>query len=180
VPLLEALRNKDLSFMSNDDVLAAFLHFLCVQYMRTEKRRVNTLQAVDSLPGINLANVWGVLAHIVATEISYRLFISREHLKITLVEASTGSEFLTSDQPVFNLRAVNLPVGTSPDRVELYYPISPTIGLLLEADHPEGGKYGHVLDAREIAKYNWAVVRYSHEQVFASDEAHLRSILQTS
>lgn len=176
VPQLEALRNRDLGFLASDDEFAGFLHFLCVQYMRTDKIRANTLEAVGSFPGFDVAKAWGVMAHIFATSMSYRLFMERNHLKITVVEAGEGSELITSDQPVINTRAVGLPLGTAVDELELYYPVSPAVGLVLEAHHPVGGTHRRTLNPKEAAGYNDAMFRLAHTQVFASDEELLRSI----
>jgi hypothetical protein len=176
VPQLEALRKGDLDFLASDDEFVGFLHFLCLQYLRTANIRAKVLEAVGSIPRFDVARAWGVMRHVFATSICYRMFMERDLLKITVMEAGEGSEFITSDQPVINMHAVGLPLGAAVDELELYYPVSPTVGLVLEAHHPVGGKHRRTLNPIEAAKYNDAIFRLAHTQVFASDEKLLRSI----
>ena len=172
---LECLRNRELSFFADSDQAAGFLHFLCVQYMRTDKIRANTIEALRTA-GIESENVWGVMAHIFATNIGYYLFTSRNKIKMTILETSAGSELITSDQPVINVRALDVPFNMPPEELELYYPVSPTTALLLQADHPEGGTDTRILNPADVANYNNAMFRLAYSQVFALDERILRSI----
>ncbi|MFI5396908.1 MAG: DUF4238 domain-containing protein [Candidatus Binatia bacterium] len=170
IPQLQALRNRDLTFLASEDEFAGFLHFLCVQYLRTNKVRSDALEAVRGVPGVEAERAWGVMAHIFATNISYRLFTSRDRLRITILQASEGGELVTSDQPVINMHAVGLPLGTQVDELAFYYPVSPTTGLLLEAEKPEGGTHRRVLNPREVNDSNHAMFQQAHTQVFACSE----------
>jgi Protein of unknown function (DUF4238) len=63
-------------------------------------------------------------------------FVSRRQFKILLIDNHTSVPFITSDQPIINMLAN--PTGFAvPERVEFYYPLSPTRAMLyLEKDHP--------------------------------------------
>src|SRR5207249_1044533 len=119
---------------------------------------------------------WGLLSHILATNFSYSLFSNRADLRITLLENGDGPEFITTDQPLINLRAVGLPPEAQAQDLLLYYPISPTTALLLAPDQSPGGTHRRTLQSQESCLYNQAMLEFAHEQVYATCEDLLRSL----
>lgn len=176
---LEALRNGDLSFLDSEAESATFFHFLGVQYLRTEKIRSATIAALHDVHLFDVERVWGLMSHLLATSMGHYLFMNREGLRISLVHTNRVPDLITSDQPILNLRAVNLQANEAPQELELYYPLSPTAALLLEADHPEGGQCERTLEREEVEAYNRAVFHSAHEQVFAVSEETLRALRES-
>ena len=179
IPHLDALRNGDLSFLDSDADAAFFFHFIAVQYLRTDKIRTATIATLKDVPLFDAERTWGLMSHLLATSVGHSLFMSRDRLMISLVHSKGGSDFITSDQPLINLRAIDLNAGEAPQEFEIYYPVSPGTALLVEADHPEGGRSERTLEAKTVEDYNRAVFRAAHEQVFAADEETL-IVLQKS
>jgi hypothetical protein len=176
MPYIEALRNRDLGFFSSLPDLASFLHYLSVQYMRTEKTRSSHLAALSDSPGFNAENAWGLLCHILATNISGSLFERREHLGVTILDAPKNSEFVTSDQPVVNLRAYKKPAGEETKELDLYYPISPSVALLISLIDDVGFRRQQQLSDGEVDEYNRKLAFFSAEQVFGTQEIVLERL----
>jgi hypothetical protein len=184
IPHLNAARGGDLSFLLDDGELASFVHYLAVQTMRTAKMRTNIVAAMKkhSLPGFAPENAWGLLSHIFATNIGASLYSGRNRMRVTLMEAEAGGEFITSDQPVINMRgSISKDDGAEPaplrdEDFELYYPVSPRLALLVEVDRPTREVSRRRLSATELARYNRAMFVLAHEQAFASREGLLREL----
>jgi hypothetical protein len=182
IPHLDAARSGDLSFLLDDQELATFVHYLAVQTMRTAKMRVNIVAAMKrhALPGFVPENAWGLLSHIFATNIGASLYGGRRGLRVTLLEAQAGGEFITSDQPVINMRGSLAKGDGAPplgeEDFELYYPISPRLALLVEVDQPTREVLRRGLRAAELERYNRAMFALAHEQAFAATEGLLREL----
>ena len=167
---LEALLAGDLSFLDSDADAATFFHFIAVQYLRTDKIRSAIIAELKDISLFDVQRAWGVMSHLLATSVGHYLFMNRDRLMISLVHSNGAPGFITSDQPVINLRAINLQAHEAPQEFEIYYPVSPRTALLVEANHPEGVRCERTLERREVAVYNSAVFRAAHEQVFATEE----------
>jgi len=175
IPHIDSLRARDLSFFDSATDVTGFLHFLAVQYLRTNKMRSDTIAALSGVRGIEVANMWGLLSHILATNFSYSLLSNRKDLRVTLLDHGDGPEFITADQPLINLRAVGLPPEMQAQDLLLYYPISPSTALLLAPHQPPGGMQQRTLQDSESRLYNQAMFDFSHSQVYARREEDLRS-----
>lgn len=175
-PLLDRIREADLSFFEDAQAYIDFTFFLPVQYFRTKKMRDAAAGALDASlrelrsklevrPGV----VAAAMAQTFATNVSYALVAEKDAHRYTLLRAPPGSEFLTSDQPVVNLDALNTPEGQAPDQMVLLYPVSPELALHLEKvpGRPALTRTRE-LSAEEVDAYNQAVVDLSHEQLFAT------------
>jgi hypothetical protein len=173
---LDALRRDDLSFLASDDELAIFVHYLSVQYMRTAKMRATCLAAMrrHALPGFDGARAWGLLSHILATNIGASLYRDRCRLGITLLRNTSGIELITADQPVINVRDLS-PNGGRDDEVQLYYPIAPTAALLVDPCRPQRETGIRLLTPAEADGYNRTLLAHAHEQSYATNESLLQA-----
>lgn len=174
VPILAALLRGDLTTLESDDVFADFARFIATQYMRTPVRTRSTNQAVaDILPTFNVDAAWGLLRTIFADNIGAALYVQRKTMRITLLEAE-GAQFITGDQPIVNTRAVDGSDHVPPSELELYYPISPTLALLMDWEDGSGVRERCLLPRDEVTAYNRLLSRASGEQIYARTEGALR------
>jgi hypothetical protein len=109
IPLLDRLYSNDLSFWDNTIQRTSFCYYVGMQYTRTKKDRVAVGKVFEAIEGhpynpgdIDPDRIAGVLALIDADAIGNWLF-SLSTPSLIKNESSIG--FLTSDQPVYNLRA---------------------------------------------------------------------------
>ena len=85
--------------------------------------------------------------------------------KIKLLENNTSSSFITSDQPIFNVKA---PVTSSDElkEFELYYPISPEYAIYISKSNNEKS----IKNISDVIFYNQLVKNHSYEQIFGKNE----------
>ena len=170
VDFLGALLKKDTVFYKSDgEEKREFLLFLCIQYGRTNKIRTNVFEnaakaARDKL-GINLEKVWNPLVHIFATNIAF--WLSWDTFKLILLENQSGVPFITGDQPVLNTHATNIAPGEMVEKLELYYPLSPRLALLLTKEREEVEGEILVVGPSVVQEYNWHVFKSARNEVYA-------------
>jgi hypothetical protein len=171
---LNALRAGDMAFLSSDEELPTFLHYLCTQYMRTRKRRDAVLATLGDFPGANVENAWGLMSHILATTLAFSLNAQSDSIRFTLLQSPPNTEFVTSDQPVINLDAADLPSGVEPQSLTLYYPVSPTSALLMQMGQEQKEVVTRQTAADEVLDYNGVMFRQLHEQAFGNEQELIR------
>lgn len=173
IPLLKALGQGDLSFTKNEAELADFLRYIVVQQMRTpamQRKLASTLKMMNCTEAVA-----PVLGHMFGLVAGGGLFAYRERLHFTLLEAPPEAEFITGDQPVFNPRAVP---GRATDLkdMELFYPISPRLALLLGINDTKPGLHRRMLDGEQTVRYNVMIQDHAEEELYAATEAALAQV----
>ncbi len=130
---LHSLLNKNTNFVNLDEEYLTFLIFLCTQYFRTKKMKSNIVSTIKDTNSININNIWNVLSHMFALNIANYLFIHKDEFKLTLFENDTFNSLITGDQPVINIlaKASHTNTSTPVTDMEIYYPISPKLAILI-------------------------------------------------
>lgn len=172
LPLLARLRGGDASFWRNDDDRDAsvFAYFIATQYVRTARMRNAVSDAVTgavAADGIDIARVWTIESHFWATEIGLALLTRRDRYRALILGNASDVPFIAGDQPVINLNP-----STEPD-VKLYYPVSPSVALLLTADPDEEERDVGRLEAERL---NHAIYAWSDDQIYGLDESYLEEM----
>lgn len=171
---IESVLREDIEFYYTDAGCMDFMYFLCVQYMRTEKIRKSVLEAVGSVKTVNFEKIWNVLSHIFATNMGWVFYAERKSFKIILLKNETTKEFITGDQPVINTYA-NIGMSiTPPDKVELYYPVSPRIAILISEKEEYKEIHRKLLNESDVVSYNNLIVSNSYSQVYATSISVLK------
>ena len=80
-------------------------------------------------------------------------------------QRNEGNPFLTSDQPVINLKADYHTVTEEIDGIVFYYPITPNLAILVNSDYLND-EYN--VTETEVDKYNRAVIAASNEFIFSN------------
>ena len=177
IKYIDAILSKDIQFFETEEGRGEFLYYLCIQFIRTKKTKANAIRATNYQTKVNTENIWNVLSHIFATNIAF--FINRQpDFKLILLNNLTKIPFITSDQPVINTFAVGKNIGDPVDELELYYPISSTIGLLITKKYQNSkNNQNDISDDKQIEQYNSYIVTESHEQIYSNSEQVLQDIL---
>ena len=79
--------------------------------------RFNTLAAKERFD-----RTWPIFRYIYATNVGYFIFAHRKTMKLQVVNAPDGTEFITADQPAINTHGAFLSPETPVQDVELFYP----------------------------------------------------------
>ncbi len=172
----------------NDKLL--FLFYICIQMFRTKATKERWLLQVQktldfikdkspiindiNLSNINLENLvphyfWGF-----QNALSYNLYKSNAHL--TIIHNLTKRTFLTSDQPVINLKA-NYLSDDNPKELLLYYPISPSIAILI--NDSSNDKVINITDVPKIDYYNRYIISASFTELYSDSKDVLDFYIKT-
>ena len=120
----------------------------------------------------DLERVWDVLSHIMAIEAGRSFFCDRKNFRIIVLDNNTQVPFITSDQPIINM----LTDGKSfdvPEKMELYYPLSPTQAMLYLEKTTPIGKFNNPISVDDAHRYNQMMLDHSGLRVFSNSEEYL-------
>lgn len=170
IPYIKALRAGKTNFLSSNEDLGKFLHFLCVQYFRTPKIRHDLDIALNDRPDVRADHVIGLLRHVFATNVAWGLLRRFDKTTVTLLKAQLDHEFITSDQPVINLHAVGKERFEPVEKLTLYYPVSPTVALVWDAETSEGSIEKREATAAEVGRFNRNLASLAHRLVFGRSQ----------
>lgn len=160
----------DLAFYSDRAALPVFFRGIAAQYLRTKLlKKARIWEAIK-----RIANV---LVHIYAINVGRSLYLDRERYRIVLLENLTDIPFVTADQPVINI-ASNPKEMKPPDKLELYYPLSPTRAMLLVDPSDEHLPHDSSLTAMSVLLYNFQMGAHSYRQIFGSSQQVLEAVRQ--
>jgi hypothetical protein len=168
LPLLQSALRRDINFYSDDRSCITLFHFLASQHMRTKGIKVKTIDVLKRNSGLDVSRIWGIMSHMIATNIGMSVYLERTKRKLILVENTTDRTFITGDQPLINLHSDEPPTALS-----WYYPISPRLALLLTGVDEDPAFSTASLIPTQVSDLNARMVSASHSQVFAQSPASL-------
>ena len=171
---LNALCDENISFIyDSNDVREKFINFVCMQYYRTLSMSNNILSVLKEAENyfvneqfpkgcIKAENLVFPMLWIISARCADVLLKS----PITLIVNKTSTAFITSDQPIINLKADYKNLKSEVSDLIFYYPISPNIAVLVN-DH--SGKTRIELKTDEdVEKYNNAIKNASNKMIFSN------------
>lgn len=166
---LPLLQRGDASFFQVNEHRASFAHYLMIQFVRTKRLRdtiVKALREPLARRGLNIENIWPVEKYVDAKHMALSVYANKEY-KISFMKNPTPTELITCDQPVFNIHAVGA-LGQIPEEVELYYPVTPTLAIMLSKK-----SHNKTLTESEARELNSWVKEISHEQIYSASQEFL-------
>ena len=164
LPTLEDVLRGNLSFYEDGNRCIGFLHFIITQHMRTKRTREKTIEILRSKSNIDFSRCWNITVHMFSFNIGLSLFRERKRRSLILLENKTDLPFITGDQPIVNLLAAGT---TPPEALSVYYPVSPTLALVLgEVDQPPAF-VSENLTVADVQYLNDRIYAAHHSQVFA-------------
>ena len=176
LPLVAAARRGDLSFLADTKSAIDFYYFLAVQWMRTKGIRETVVAAhakVMPAPYSDISRAWNVLSHIFATNIGWSFYAGRDSSRVILLRNDTDAPLITGDQPLINTLSAN--DGAPPEQLELYYPLAPSLGLLLTEDTARG--HAEAMTRDDVLNYNALIHAAGHHQTFATNTLPLQLLV---
>lgn len=177
---IESLLDRNIDFCSIENDYDSFLYFLCIQYFRTKNLRDSIFQAFEEvpIPGVDISNCWPIMRRIFSTNLAFSLSKPESTHRFTLLVNESDIPFIAGDQPVINLRAVHLKGKVEPTEIDLFYPVSPSIAVLITDDEIfKTEREIFNVEKKQAAFFNKMLFDSSHEQIFASTEDQLRSFI---
>lgn len=172
-PFLDNIRTGAKNPLEDDADALPFCIYLSFQHMRTKKMRDNMLDRSPTEEMRELmSRTYPVLRAIFATNLGWSIFSDRKNWRIRRLTAGYDLEFITSDQPSWNMLDAK-----GDNDLAIYYPVSPRVAILLEhVGNRSVVGYGDSLPDTEIERLNNLVVERSHEQIFGTNIDYLKEL----
>ena len=167
---LDSLRKGDFSFFEDLEKVLSFCLFLGFQYFRTRLRVVQFAETLENFSNLNVSAVWSVLRIIFGWSLGANMLIMFENKswKLELLHAASGSEFITSDQPIINLASENQDGALS--KLHIFFPVSPDTAVMIDCNSDEPGIFEREITSDEVDKLNRILFTQSYQQVYACSE----------
>lgn len=170
----ESLYQKEASFIKNDDCLLYFLIFLFEQYFRT-KRNEESIKAQFVSVGLPFfVKFFAVLRHIYAKVTAQGGLANKNNYDFKLLKNESPQPFITGDQPVVNINRAKTTPNEESEHLDLYYPLTPTLALLLIHKEHVSKHSESIDDETFINQYNSFIFEESHSQVYAKNKENLK------
>jgi Protein of unknown function (DUF4238) len=173
VPVIAALRRRDASVYADDKGCIPFLHFLCLQSLRTKGVRDRVAARTSEVNGFSIARCWNILRHIFAVNVGVGLYLERKTRPLWMLENETDVPFITGDQPVVNLFPSPHP-DKPPELLALYYPLSPSTALIIDEVEHRCGYTNGTISVEQVRTLNDRIHDASYRQLFGSSEEALQ------
>lgn len=174
MPMMDALRRRDVSFYKDTELCGQFLHFLSLQYFRTKSLKEN-IAGIYISNDLNYSKCWNILRHIFAVNVSRGLFLERNTRPFILIENRTCLPFITGDQPVVNLYQSHLS-DKEPTMLAFYYPITPWLAIILD-EAKESSVYGDkTISVEQVSQLNLKIFEASFLQVYGNSKEILTTL----
>jgi hypothetical protein len=174
---INSLRKGDVSFFDDDDQAIQFSYFLISQYFRTKAMR-DRIKARFDKPADRerFDRTWPIFRYIYTTNVGYSVFANRKTMKLQVVSAPDGIDFITADQPAINTHGAFLSPDTPVEEVELFYPVTPTRAAIISGHAVYQDVHGKVLDLFRVRYLNQAIEHVAYECLFARSEGVLKEV----
>lgn len=173
---LKSLVNKQTSFYKDIEDNAKFNLYLTTQYVRTKNIQKAIFDRVENHPSLieptrrSISVYRFIIAHVFAMGLSHNI----DKCSFKVLCNNTEVPFITGDQPVINTKADDTdPTTGYAKALELYYPISPEIAILINPNFGTNQHQEVQVTNDEAKEYNDKMFNASHEQIFAKEEVHL-------
>jgi hypothetical protein len=174
LPLLNQVRQGKIDFAKNDRDMMHFFYYISEQYFRTKRMKMNF---IDFHPEIfeDFDSCWNVCAHMLATNLGYNLYRERAKSKLLFFCNYTEIPFITGDQPIINTFAQNDRRPLKEAEFELFYPLKPTLALVI-ADKTKYNSSKINISDSAVTALNKKIFSSSYKQIYAESEDILQIV----
>ena len=199
---MQAFKKRNFATIEKQDKRELFLDIV-IHYFRTKKNRDILQKNFQNIfsdaalmkkfqefqPNINPTNIRPEsIKHLIfwdwQTALANSLYAKKAC--ITLLVNETTTPFITSDQPLINLKADH----ENPQQLQklqpcevkellFYYPLSPRIAITIDADNSSEQINTINLQTKDVEEYNDKMVKASHEIIFANGKDILEKIIES-
>ena len=176
-PYLTQLLSGDASFFENDESAAHFINYLCMQYLRTKKHHDALVSGVTGAHREQIIKCVNLIRIVFSAKLASNLYVNRANYKLVVAKNISDTPFITSDQPVVNFLDNKTEQSQQTEEFGLYYPLSPELAVFLVEKEIFGSVVEMSFDKASVEEFNQITLIASHEQVYASSETQLKSLL---
>jgi hypothetical protein len=148
------LNCKSLKELKDIPNLDQCVFYLCIQYCRTKKMRMNGINGFHDRPLASqlFDKLFPLTTILFGTTLAHNIFVGNLNTKYVFIKNETDSPFLTSDQPAINLLSDDLDENGYAKSFELYYPTSPSTAIMITF-RPEIEKFSEIIADEAFVEY---------------------------
>lgn len=186
LPIINELILEKIEIFKNKDYIENYISYISEQFTRTKKAREDLIKSIsssshivdDQLDRENKINISLILSIILAENIKSYLIENISKYKISMLINETSTSFITSDQPVINIKYFKDYGNFSDDEINLYHPISPKIAIMIS---PKNSCY-HIEKIKinlELADtLNKLISKNANMQIFGNSEISIQPYIK--
>jgi len=154
------------------------IFFICMQYCRTNcmRQRIISLRSNNSYASDLADKAFPFIMVTTALAIT-RGIVNCNDCRFVFLQNETGIPFITSDQPVINLRNEERDDDGLPIGLELFYPITPQSALLISENCTYAKYDQRTVDNEQVETFNKAIIKNAHNFLFASSVSQLENLI---
>lgn len=167
----------DLKFLENENDFFETMMFLSFQYFRTKKMKKAVLMSFENEEKNSVEKFWNIVSYSMSTTLGRRLSINQK-LKILVFDNQSEINFLTNDQPIFNILGENVDEEGYPNELELYYPISPKLAISIHFKNQKDKIENIQINENLVNYFNEKMIENSNEFIFAENEIQLNKLIK--
>lgn len=181
-PVLKKLWLGEFDVLESKKNCALFAYFLACQALRNKGPKMEALKRFSSFeyPDQELANklnvlwvkYWNIIVSLISENMGLNVYFDLCKGKYEFLRSVDGSKFITSDRPVNNIHPDEMEKNTPPDKLDLYFPLSPTVAF----HFPEsltGARVVRDLSSKEVDDLNVKVAKSSFGVIVATSKSEI-------
>lgn len=175
IPLLQCRSIADIVKLQD---LEKILWYICTQYGRTKKMRMNVVIGSQAKPLVSQLydKLFPLITILYATTLAHNLFY-HPNTKYIFVKNTTNIPFLTSDQPVINLLNDDIDEHGNVLSFELYYPTTPSTALIISLDSKMEKYSEKIADEEFVKQLNSKICENAFSFIFAKEKDNFVNFL---
>lgn len=158
--ILKTKSLEDLLFLDEGNEEFYTIFYLCIQYLRTNKKK-NKLESNNHLLNNIIPKYNNFLVYLYAQNLAFGIL--ENDIKYLLLENYSDTEFITSDQPIINL-------SNDVNNIELYYPLNPKIAIKIHLKKQQKKYESLKLNEEKVNELNKLIYKNAEEFVFSKSE----------
>jgi uncharacterized protein DUF4238 len=170
---LDELRQESSAFWSNVEDRTKFVYYLCNQYFRTAAMRDAIIRFPSGISGHDHERTAPIESHIYAANVGMSIVARLSDYQIVFLRNGSPIPFVAGDQPIVNTRD---PIKSV--ELEFYYPLSPSLALLLTDDRTKTDVRAFEIGSVAVEAYNHMIYRASRDMLFSNDPDYLKALVE--
>jgi len=175
--LIRIRKIEDLEFLDNDYELLSTMIFISFQYLRTKSMQEIIKPVISRYPYLS-EKYLNFLPFIYAPSIANSLTYVKG-IKFVFFDNYTDIDFITTDQPIINVKKDVINSAGEVSQMDLYYPITPKKAIIIHYQEQKKKRKYILITKEEVIYYNNLMVKNAREFMFSSNIEQLRSFSNT-
>jgi hypothetical protein len=159
--------------LSNPDDRNSALIFLCIQYYRTQKIKIDVINSFNEDGRIDVSKIWNIISLIMSFNTARNIAVN-EKLKFRWFKNQSSIPFVTGDQPVLNIKQNDKDEFGNVKGLEFFYPLSPNNAISVHFENAQIEQVEEILISQSMVEYfNDFIIDNSSKFSFGNNEEYL-------